>query len=135
MDNVIMEANEVLSNDITKQQGSYGLVYNMNFTFIYDTPGDENMQKGGTSTGVGFVISWQHGARGKRDGELRPATGAAVEDVLLACQARLDFLQSGPFPCDENRLALNAVSDAIKFLQLRRNSRAQKGVEGLNESA
>ena len=115
--------------------GSYGLVDSVLLA------NDDDTQLGGTSSGVGFSISWQHGPRLEREEEpgvdcdpTGPYTGACVEDVLTACEDRLRFLQAGPFPSEANQVAIDGVVKAIEAQKARRADRAERGVEGLNKA-
>ena len=72
---------------------------------------------GGHVSGVGFHIDWQATPLG--DGpERADATGAFVEDVILACIQRVKFYQgddedgSGRFRCTENELTIAKLNEA-----------------------
>lgn len=59
--------------------------------------------------------------------------GISNEALLAIVQDRLRGFQSGEFACDENQLALDCVSSAIGWLQVRTDDRLQRGVEGTSE--
>ena len=85
----------------------------------------------GYAHGVGMCIAWQDGPRGKNpDGTLGPATGAFVEDALVAAAQRLAFFQQSKYACDENAAALQHINDAIDTLHARAEKRANRGVLG-----
>jgi len=56
--------------------------------------------------------------------------GFTNECVLAIVRERLTEFQSGPFPCQENKAALAAVEDALRWLEKRTASRVERGVEG-----
>ena len=90
---------------------------------------DENGNKmGGSVESIGFHIGWQDGPV-KENG----VNGAQVEEVLLACKARLKFLNSGDFKCMENDMAIGSIANAIQILDSRTKDRIERGVEGKNE--
>ena len=54
-----------------------------------------------------------------------------TNEILLSIVAdRLRDFQAGPYPCDENEMALSNVLNAMNFLQSRTRSRIMRGVEG-----
>ena len=86
---------------------------------------------GGYAHGVGMCIAWQDCPRGKNpDGTLGPATGAFVEDALVAAAQRLAYFQQSKYACDENAAALQHINDAIDIMQSRAEKRANRGVLG-----
>lgn len=88
---------------------------------------------GGCATGPGLAIVWQDGPRGKNDdGTLGPATGAFVEDALVAAKQRLEFFQFTQYAHDDNAAAINYISLAIEALARRAKERAERGVLGQN---
>lgn len=98
------------------------------------TDADGNPTGGGIS-GPGFAVCWQHGPRGLQPGstELMPATGAFVEDLIVAARHRLSFFQQSKFECGENELAIHHLSEALAAMGTRRADRAARGVEGRHE--
>jgi len=93
---------------------------------------DENANPtSGYAHGVGMCIAWQDGPRGKNpDGTLGPATGAFVEDALVAAAQRLAYFQQSKYACDENAQALQHINDAIDILHSRAEKRAARGALG-----
>ena len=87
---------------------------------------------GGTTTGRGFLISWQDGPLAV-DGVRREPTGAFVEDVIAAAVGRLQHYQTTKFRCRENDLAITKLQEALDWLETRTRYRAARGVEGTHE--
>lgn len=56
--------------------------------------------------------------------------GCSNEDLLGIVMHRLAGFQSGPFPCNENGVALQHVQAALHWLQQRTLDRQARGVEG-----
>jgi len=75
-------------------------------------------------------IQYQHGPRSLDDS----TPGILDDDLLAIVQERLEGFQSGPFACEENATALDAVKAARQALGLRVARRVAKGVLGLNET-
>lgn len=84
---------------------------------------------GGCTQGVGFTISWQHGPLGQGVGRKQP-NGAFVEDVIAAAQCRLLSYQEGEFACKANKMAIDCLQQALRFLHARTEDREIRGVEG-----
>lgn len=95
---------------------------------------DENGNPaGGYAHGIGLCVNFQDGPRGKTDGgELKPANGAFVEDLLVAAAERLRFFQSSQFAHPANQEAINHINEAIRTLHVRATDRAARGVLGRN---
>lgn len=94
---------------------------------------DGGYPAGGTTKGVGIEIRWQSAVR-PRDADGRPTQpkdGAEVEDVLEAALGRLEFYQTGPLGCPENKTAINAVKGAITALGNRAKARVKAGLSGV----
>jgi len=73
-------------------------------------------------------IQFQHGPRAVED-----SVGGVFDDDLLAIiEDRLAGFQSGPYRCEENAEALDAVRRARAALGLRVARRVAKGVLGVN---
>lgn len=96
---------------------------------------------GGSSQGMGFVISWQRGPLGRHaagcdssgcvDGCTRlMQNGAFVEDVLEAVKDRLHFYQNGKFANIYNEKAISKIKEALKILRERTSDREKRQVEG-----
>lgn len=85
----------------------------------------------GYAHSVGMCIAWQDGPRGKNpDGTLGPATGAFVEDALVAAKQRLEYFQQSKFACEENQSAIDSIALAIDHLARRAATRRERGVLG-----
>ena len=94
---------------------------------------DENGNPaGGRVTGVGIAIQWQDGPLGKGPGRKEP-NGAFVEGVIQAAVERLDFYEASRFSCEENRIAITHLKDALAALESRTVSREARGAEGTHE--
>lgn len=79
-------------------------------------------------------IQWQDGPRGKdADGNLAPANGAFVEDVIWAAKQRLEFFQDSKYSHQNNQDAIQLLDSALGYLAQRRRERADRGVEGQHE--
>ena len=87
---------------------------------------------GGLARGIGIDIHWQNGTVNREASEI--PNGAFVEDVLDVCASRLQFYQDSPFACDENALARDYVNRAIEVLNLRRDDREARKVQGKHEA-
>ena len=101
-------------------------------SFMYKSP--EGNPSGGCSWGIGFCITWQKGPLGsqnlpKKDRE-NNRNGAFVEDVLEAIIHRMEFYQDTKFNCEENRLALEHLNQALHNMQSRHKRRVKEGTEG-----
>ena len=77
---------------------------------------------------VGF-LHFQKGPR-YEEGSIPGVVEGAVLAVLID---RLEAFQSGPYPCEENKLALEALKSAAVFIKERAHNRANRGVLGLNK--
>jgi len=94
---------------------------------------DENGNPaGGYAHGVGMTIAWQDGPRAKIGGVLGPATGAFVEDALVAAKQRLQFFQDSKYAHPANAAAIVLIDQAIGALHERATERASRGVLGMN---
>jgi hypothetical protein len=56
--------------------------------------------------------------------------GLTNEALLAIVKHRLECFQAGPFPCEENASALQAVDVALDALHCRTKARRDRGVEG-----
>lgn len=67
-----------------------------------------------------------------QEGPLQEAgvNGISNEALLAIVLDRLEGFQSGNYACDENANALEMVTQAMQWLRLRTENRAQRGVEG-----
>lgn len=62
-------------------------------------------------------------------GEAGP-NGVSNEALLAVVADRLAAFQAGPYACEENAQALNAIASAMLALQSRTRKRVERGVEG-----
>ncbi|MBE9569627.1 MAG: hypothetical protein IMF11_03310 [Proteobacteria bacterium] len=62
------------------------------------------------------------------------APGCTNEDLLAIVKDRLECLQAGPFPCEENVRALKKVQEALDWLDHRTAERVKRGVEGTDNA-
>ncbi|MDH3834427.1 MAG: hypothetical protein OES34_09760 [Nitrosopumilus sp.] len=84
---------------------------------------------GGTTSGTGFTVAWQHGPLGRGDERQEP-NGAFVEDLIYAAIDRLSFYQDSEFACDENAGAILSLEDALVLLRARTADREKREVDG-----
>lgn len=56
--------------------------------------------------------------------------GITMEALLAVVKDRLEHFQNGPYPCEENARALDAVNAALAALHERTAKRLARGVEG-----
>jgi hypothetical protein len=90
---------------------------------------------GGWAEGTGFRIDWQDGPLGRGDARKEP-NGAFVETIIEVVRQRLDYYQKvsgGRFSCDENRWAMDCLTQANSHLQRRTAGRESRGVEGTHQ--
>ena len=88
---------------------------------------------GGYVHGPGLCVSFQDGPRGKQgDGELHPANGAFVEDLLVGALQRLEFFQASKFRHVRNQEAIDHIVSALEALNTRAAERKERGVLGAN---
>lgn len=91
---------------------------------------DFDCDRRGAKQGFGLSIVWQDGPL---DRENDHANGAFVEDVLYACQMRLEHFQRSKFACEANATAIVKIEEAIGALEGRLADRQERGVLGKNE--
>ena len=101
------------------------------YKFENKTDNDKN-PTGGWVKGVGLDIKWQDGPLGKGDDRKAP-NGAFVETVLDACMKRIQFYQDSKFACEENRMAIIKIKEALFWLDSRTKRRTKEGTEGAHE--
>lgn len=83
--------------------------------------------------GPGFSATFQDGPRGKdENGNLAPANGAFVEDLLAGAFQRLAHFQGTKFKHAKNAEAMEHIQRAIDALSSRAQERAARGVLGAN---
>lgn len=56
--------------------------------------------------------------------------GITMETLMAICIHRLECFQAGPYPCEENAVALRNLQAAMKSLHGRTLKRIAKGTEG-----
>jgi hypothetical protein len=71
-------------------------------------------------------LQFQRGPRNE-PGSIPGIVEAAVLAVLID---RLESFQAGPYACEENRIALIFLNDAMEQIKLRVRNRAERGVLG-----
>lgn len=59
--------------------------------------------------------------------------GVANEDLLNMVLCRLQHFQESPYACYENQKAAECIMDALSWLRMRTEQRAERGVEGTSE--
>ena len=74
-------------------------------------------------------VQFQHGPRGVAGS----VPGVFDDDLLAISEDRLAGFQDGPFRCDENQEALDAIRTARAALGTRVALRISQGVLGVNE--
>jgi len=96
---------------------------------------DENGNPtGGIVTGMGINVKWQDGPRTPDvEGNLAPANGAFVEDVIYTALQRLQWFQDSKFKTRENAIAITNLEQALWALNHRRLGRQLRKVEGKHE--
>lgn len=94
---------------------------------------EDGRPAGGTTTGRGINIEWQNGPLGVGEGERLDPNGAFVEGVIAAAKGRLEYYQSSPFACPENREAIHHLELALQSLAIRTADRVARGVEGTHK--
>lgn len=77
--------------------------------------------------GVGMEIVWQQGPMSEG------VNGAIPELPIRAAIERLEHFQRGPARCEENRLAIESLNDAIRWLNRRIADRHTRGVIGTDK--
>jgi hypothetical protein len=87
---------------------------------------------GGFVSSTGLQIEWQNGPLGRGEDRLEP-NGAFVETVIAAAKQRLEYYQESKFNCEENRLAIELLNDALEVLNQRTKRREEQAVEGTHE--
>jgi hypothetical protein len=100
---------------------------------------------GGTTSGTGFTIGWQHGPLGMHADGCEPGrpcvrgctrvapNGAFVEDVIEAAADRLRYYQSSRFASNYNANALDHLEAALAALDQRTKDREARAVEGTHK--
>ena len=75
-------------------------------------------------------IDFQNGARE----DVNSIAGVTDEDLLEIVKDRLAHFQTGELACYENQKALDAVFQALYWLQVRKDDRKERGVLGKYEA-
>lgn len=118
----------------------YRTAYNINHKIQATNKLDENENptggtvelhviKRGDTEFPALIVNWQDGPRG----DIEPANGAFVEDVLWSALQRLEFFQDSKYRCRENAIAITKIEEALFILKDRQLSRSYRGVEGKHE--
>jgi hypothetical protein len=93
----------------------------------------EGNPQGGYALGPGMAVVFQDGPRGfDGNGQLNPANGAFVEDLLVAARQRLEFFQGTKYQHHANAQAIELIDQAVAELAIRANARLARGVLGQN---
>lgn len=91
---------------------------------------DAGKPAGGRTRGVGLAIDWQNGPI-VIDGRRVEPNGCFVETVIDAARERIAYYErETPFACDENKLMLWHLEQALAVAANRTQRRAAAGVEG-----
>ncbi len=83
----------------------------------------------GSTGGPVAEINFQNGPVGEVG-----ANGCSNEDLLAIVIDRLECLDAGKFPCEENKSALSHARLALTRLNDRTFNREKRGVEGRNKA-
>lgn len=49
---------------------------------------------------------------------------------MILCEVIATWLPEGMYPCDENKVAIDHMTKALSFLEVRTKKRISRGVEG-----
>jgi hypothetical protein len=106
-------------------------------TFAIDEPGHGGachhyhvITQQGEAWTVGLVladIEFQNGPINEKGIGIK---GVQNEDLLAIVMDRLQGFQKGPYQCEDNALALDAIKEAMGHLERRTKQRIDRGVEG-----
>lgn len=84
---------------------------------------------GGSTSGLGFCISWQNGGLGRGPDRSEP-NGAFVETIIAAAKGRLEHFQASGLSCEYNAVAIMHLERALEALDRRTKDREARDVEG-----
>lgn len=115
-------ANDRLQIIVTDEPGAGGANHEYHISG-FDDPEDRN----GISQRT-LRLSFQNGPIPEKG-----VNGITHEVLLAIVQDRLEAFQNGPFACEENGKALEAVKQAQHWLQFRTLKRMARGVEGTHQ--
>lgn len=115
-------ANDRLQINVTDEPGAGGANHEYRISG-FDDPEDPN----GISQRT-LRLSFQNGPIPEKG-----VNGITHEVLLAIVQDRLEAFQNGPFACEENGKALEAVKQAQHWLQFRTLKRMARGVEGTHQ--
>lgn len=119
-------ANETLKIEVMDEPGSGGACHRYDITG-FDT--DNNPSAGAGQWGKAAfsraIILFQNGPIGEAG-----VNGVTHEALLAILEDRLAGFQTGPFACEENRIALGFIRQAQSTLKSRTQKRLARGVEG-----
>lgn len=59
--------------------------------------------------------------------------GCQVDTLICAAETILRGLNSGTYECEENRIAIEKLNEALMWLSRRRKNREKRGVEGTSK--
>lgn len=84
---------------------------------------------GARETGTTFNFKFQQGGIAEVG-----VNGVTDEALITVVMDRLAHFQAGAYPCDENAVALNHLTQALWALQARTLDRKKRGVEGKQQA-
>lgn len=91
----------------------------------YHGPGDRRVVLTPSEQPPILDLQWQDGPA-REHGH----NGCQVREVLGFCLERLEQLNTPPYQCAENDLAIDHVRHAVRLLEVRERARSARGVEG-----
>lgn len=123
-DHKVNGANELLSIHVTDEPGSGGANHAYDIRWPASAPDALPEDCGPDHTLIRF-----------QKGPIKEAgiNGVTHEALLAVVADRLKSFQAGPYACDDNAEALQAVEKAQECLQRRTKARLARGVEGTHQ--
>lgn len=116
--------NEALKIIVMDEPGPGGAHHDYAITFHDEKVGYERSPIS-ERHGRNCIISFQKGPIAENG-----VNGISNESLLAIVEDRLLCFQNGPYGCEDNRIALEHVRDAIEALHKRTRERVARGVEG-----
>lgn len=116
--------NELLAISVRDEPGHGGACHH--YQIVQD--GTKAIGGGPAAPGFCYAIVFQNGPINEVG-----VNGITHEALLAILQDRLEGFQSGPFACNDNQEALEAVKKAQSVLQRRTKERLARGVEGTHK--
>lgn len=98
----------------------------------YDVTGFDTENNSFSENEQGYAASFSRLPVIFQDGVVpeKGLNGVTLEVLLAIVEDRLDSFQSGPYPCQENAIALEHVRAALETLHQRTRDRMARRVEG-----